>query len=54
MYKLYNRMLLAETMLAGGKVAEAHEVLAEVRSVNPRMIEKFEETGFRYLGLDRS
>jgi tetratricopeptide (TPR) repeat protein len=54
MYKLYNRMLLAETMLAGGKVAEAHEVLAKVRSVNSRMLEQFEETGFRYLGLDRS
>lgn len=54
MYKLYNRMLLAETLLAGGRVAEAHEVLAKVRSVNSRMLEEFEETGFRYLGLDRS
>ena len=53
MYRLYNRMLLAEVMLAGGKTAEAHEVLAKVRSINSRMLEQFEETGFRYLGLDR-
>jgi tetratricopeptide (TPR) repeat protein len=54
MYKLYNRMLLAETLLAGGETAKAHHVLAQVRSVNSRMLEQFEETGFRSLGLDRS
>lgn len=53
MYKLYNRMLLAETLLAAGKTAEAHQLLADVRSVNSRMVEQFEGTGFRYLGLGR-
>ncbi len=53
MYKLYNRMLLAETLLSDGKDAEAHSLLASIRSVNPAMVEDFEESGFRFLGLDR-
>jgi tetratricopeptide (TPR) repeat protein len=53
MYKLYNRMLLAETLLTDGKDAEAHSLLASIRSVNPAMVEDFEESGFRFLGLDR-
>ena len=53
MYKLYNRMLLVETMLAGGKDAEAHKLLASVRSINPALVAEFETSGFRLLGLGR-
>ena len=51
--KLTNRLLLVETLLAGGKDVDAHELLAEVRSVNPAVAEDFEDSGFRVLGLDR-
>jgi tetratricopeptide (TPR) repeat protein len=53
MYKLYNRLILAETLLAGGKNAEAHQLLARVRGVNPGVARNFEDAGFRVLGLDR-
>jgi tetratricopeptide (TPR) repeat protein len=52
-YKLYNRLFLVETLLAGGKDAEAHQLLAKVRGVNPPIAEEFEEAGFKVLGLDR-
>lgn len=52
-YKLYNRLLEAETLLAAGNDAEAHQVLAHVRSINRGLVEEFEESGFRYLGLGR-
>jgi tetratricopeptide (TPR) repeat protein len=54
MYKLYNRLLLAEVMLAAGKSAEAHQLIADVRSVNSKMAEFVQESGFRILGLHRS
>jgi len=53
MYRLYNSLLLAETLLAEGKDAEAHKLLATVRGINPAMVEEFEESGFRLLGLGR-
>ena len=53
MYKLYNRLLLAETLLAGGEDAEAHKILAHVRGINPHMVEEFEASGFSELGLGR-
>lgn len=53
MYKLYNRLLEAETLLAAGKDADAHQILAHVRGINPELVEEFEETRFRYLGLGR-
>jgi tetratricopeptide (TPR) repeat protein len=52
-YKLYNRMILAEVLLADNQDAEAHGLLSEVRRVNPLMIAEFEETGLKMLGLDR-
>jgi hypothetical protein len=53
MYKLYNLMFLVETMLADGEDAEAHKLLAHVRSTNPAMVAEFETSGFRLLGLGR-
>jgi Flp pilus assembly protein TadD len=52
-YKLYNRMILAEVLLADNQDAEAHGLLSKVRSVNPLMIAEFEDTGLKMLGLDR-
>jgi hypothetical protein len=53
MFKLYNRLLMAETLLALGDDAEAHKILSKVRSVNPRFVEDFEEQGMKILGLER-
>jgi tetratricopeptide (TPR) repeat protein len=53
MFKLYSRLLEAETLLAGGKDAEAHKILSSVRSINPELIEDFEAIRFGYLGLGR-
>lgn len=53
MYKLYNRLLLAESMLAGGKTANGHQLIADVRRVNPAMVDTFQDSGFRILGLQR-
>ena len=49
----YDSLLLAETLLADGKDAEAHQLIARVRGINPAMVEEFEESGFRLLGLGR-
>jgi Flp pilus assembly protein TadD len=51
--KLYNRLLKAETLLAIGNDAEAHKVIAQVRGINPELVEEFEDARFRYLGLGR-
>ena len=53
MYKLYNRLLLAETLLAARQDADAHQLLAAVRRINPPIVQEFEEAGFRALGLGR-
>ena len=53
MYKLFNRMILAEVLLADRQDAEAHGLLSNVRSVNPVLVAEFEDTGLRNLGLDR-
>ena len=53
MYKLFNRTILIETLFAGGNDAEGHQLLAEVRRINPSMVEEFEASGFRVLGLGR-
>ena len=52
-YKLYNRMILAEVLLADNQDAEAHGLLSKVRGVNPLMVAEFEDTGLKMLGLDR-
>lgn len=52
-FKLYNRMILVETLLAAGQDAEAHQLLADIRNTNPPMVAEFERSGFRILGLDR-
>jgi len=52
-YKLYNRMILAELLLADNQDAEAHGLLSKVRGVNPMMVAEFEDTGLKMLGLDR-
>lgn len=51
MYKLYNRVFLAEILLAQGKDAEAHQLLAKVRSVNPTLVAEFEDAGHSVIGL---
>jgi tetratricopeptide (TPR) repeat protein len=53
MYKLYNRLLEAETLLAVGKDSEAHKVIAHIRGINPELVREFEDTRFRFLGLGR-
>ena len=53
MFKLFNRTFLVETLLAQGKDAEAHKLLAQVRAVNPVMVAGFEEHGLKMMGLDR-
>ena len=53
MYKLFNRMILAEVLLAGGQDAEAHSLLSKVRGVNPVMVAEFEDSGLKAIGLDR-
>jgi len=52
-YKLFNRTILTEVLLADGKDAEAHGLLAKVRGVNPVMVAEFEESGLKAIGLDR-
>jgi hypothetical protein len=53
LFKLTNRLILVETLLASGMDGEAHKVLSQVRSVNPRLVESFEEHGLKILGLER-
>jgi tetratricopeptide (TPR) repeat protein len=53
LFKLYNRLFLVETFFAAGEDAQAHKLLSQVRSVNPRMVEDFEEQGLKVLGLER-
>jgi tetratricopeptide (TPR) repeat protein len=53
MYKLFNRMILAEVLLASGQDAEAHGLLTKVRGVNPVMVAEFEDSGLKAIGLDR-
>jgi tetratricopeptide (TPR) repeat protein len=53
MYKLFNRMILAEVLFAGGQDAEAHGLLTKVRGVNPVMVADFEDSGLKVIGLDR-
>jgi tetratricopeptide (TPR) repeat protein len=53
MFKLYNQLLEAETLLAADKDSEGHKVIAHVRGINPELVGEFEDTRFRYLGLGR-
>lgn len=53
MYKVFNRLFLVETLLARGKDAEAHKLLAKVRAVNPVSVAEFEEHGLKMMGLGR-
>ncbi len=52
-FKLVNRMILVELLLADGQDAEAHELLAKIRSVNPLWVAEFQDSGFKMLGLER-
>jgi tetratricopeptide (TPR) repeat protein len=53
LFKLENRMILAELLLADGQDAEAHGLLAKVRSVNPVCVAEFQDSGFKKIGLER-
>ncbi len=52
-FKLYNRMILTELLLADGQDAQAHALLAKIRSVNPLWVAEFQDSGFKVLGLER-
>jgi Flp pilus assembly protein TadD len=52
-FKLYNRTVLAELLLADGQDTEAHSLLAKMRGVNPEWVEEFQNSGFKMLGLER-
>jgi len=54
LFKLHNQTMLVETLLAKGDDASAHQLLAKVRSVNPMVVEEFEEAGLQSLGLERT
>lgn len=54
LFKLRNRLVLVETLLAQGREAEAHELLAKVASVNPVLAGEFVDAGLKILGLARS
>ncbi len=51
MFKLFNQLVLAETLFAAGKDADAHELLAAIRRINPPIVQEFEDSGFRILGI---
>jgi len=51
--KLFNRLFLVETLLADGRDADAHKLLATVRAVNPWLVARFEESGLKMMGLPR-
>ncbi len=53
-FKLYNRMILAELLFANDQDAEAHALLTKVRGVNPAWVAEFEDSGLSLLGLERS
>lgn len=53
LFKLYNRLMLVETLLSEQSDAEAHKLLAQVRAVNPTMVAEFEEAGLKLLRLPR-
>jgi tetratricopeptide (TPR) repeat protein len=52
-FKLLNRMALAELLLADGQDAEAHGLLTKIRSVNPLWVAEFQDSGFKMIGLER-
>ena len=52
-FKLHNRLVLAELLFADGRDAEAHGLLAKIRGVNPLWVAEFQDSGFKMLGLDR-
>ena len=52
-FKIHNRLVLAELLLADGRDAEAHGLLAKIRGVNPLWVAEFQDSGFKMLGLDR-
>jgi tetratricopeptide (TPR) repeat protein len=53
LFKLQNRIFLAETLFAAGEDVDAHKVLSKVRSVNAGVAQEFEEKGLKALGLER-
>jgi hypothetical protein len=53
LFKLYNRLFLVEALFAAGDEGKAHLLLSKVRSVNPALVDDFEEQGLRILGLER-
>jgi tetratricopeptide (TPR) repeat protein len=54
LFKIYNRLMLVETLLAEHRDADAHKLLAKVRAVNPTLVAEFEEAGLKMLRLPRS
>ncbi len=51
LFKLINRLMLVEVLLADDQQAEAHTLLSQVRMVNPTMVADFEEKELQILSL---
>lgn len=51
LFKLLNRLVLVEVLLARGHQADAHSLLSQVRTVNPTLASDFEADGLEVLGL---
>jgi Flp pilus assembly protein TadD len=52
-YKLINRAILAEVLLADGQDSEAAALMTEVRAVNPVLAADYEAGGLETLGLEQ-
>lgn len=52
-FKLTNRVLLAEVLLAQGREGEGHRLLNQVESINPALVERFQLNQISWLGLGR-
>jgi tetratricopeptide (TPR) repeat protein len=51
-FKLSNLLCMVEVMRATDRLAEASEVLIEVRTVNPSFVKRFEEHNFKAYGFE--
>ncbi|MCP4899121.1 MAG: tetratricopeptide repeat protein [bacterium] len=51
-FKLSNQLAMIEVLRAMDRLAEASELLVEVRMVNPTLVERFEEDGYQVMGLE--
>lgn len=50
-FKLSNRLLMAEVLRAMGDAGQAHKLLSQVRTINPELVREFEDDGMSWLGV---